>query len=117
LAAFLEGVSFAGLQQLKATASRRQLRVLGYQDNGRAYIWVFDSQATWHNRLIEQQKPNEIEGATVKIRGLTPGDYSIRWWDTHKGQTMLKQVVTHSTDVLQVTVPQFRCDIACKVTR
>ncbi|UCG57733.1 MAG: DUF5060 domain-containing protein [Phycisphaerales bacterium] len=115
LATFLRDVSFSGLWQLKAAASKERLRLLGHQGDDRAYIWIFDSQATWHSRVVEQQTPKQIEETTIEIRGLTPGDYSVTWWDTQKGQIALRQHVTCAEEPLRLTVPPFRCDIACKL--
>ena len=74
LAAFLADVSFSGLHKLKATSSKQQLHLFGYQGNDCAYIWLFNPQAMWWNLVIEKQRPSEIKGTTINIQGLDPGD-------------------------------------------
>jgi hypothetical protein len=117
LAAFLADVSFAGLQELKATASSEQLRLLGYQSNDLAYVWLFNPQATWWNIAIEKQKPAEIKGATIEIQGLQPGTYTVEWWHTCEGKVIQKEQVSFSQGPLRVSIPPFSRDIACKIRR
>jgi len=117
LAAFLADVSFTGLGELKANASGEQLRLLGYQGNDRAYLWLFDPQATWWNIVIEKQKPAEIKDTTIEIQGLQPGTYIVEWWHTHEGKVIQKEQVSFSQGPLRVSIPPFSRDIACKIRR
>jgi len=124
LAAFLADVSFAGLQQTRATVSslgvlkdNEQLRLLGYQGNDRAYVWLFNPQATWWNLVIEKQQPTEIKGTTIEIQGLQSGDYRVEWWHTYEGKIIEKERVSFMEGALRVSVPPFSRDIACKIRR
>jgi hypothetical protein len=115
LAAFLTDVCFAGLQQPKAAISDDRLRLLGYQGDDRAYIWVSDAQATWWNQVIDKKQPAPIAGATIEIHGLRPGDYRIEWWDTHEGRIIQTEQVSSEQEPLHIQVPPFSGDIACKI--
>jgi hypothetical protein len=109
------GVSFAGLHELKAAASDQCLRLLGYQGEDCAYIWVFDTQATWWNRVVDKKQPTPIEGAAIEIQGLAPGNYRIQWWDTHTGDIIRTEQLSVTQDPLRITIPPFSGDIACKI--
>jgi hypothetical protein len=115
LAAFLADVSFAGLQQPKATISNNQLRLFGYQGDDRAYIWIFDTQATWWNRVVEKKQPVPITHAAIEIQELQPGDYRLEWWHTYVGRVIRTERVSLVEGPLRISVPSFRGDIALKI--
>jgi hypothetical protein len=117
LSTFLAGVSFAGLQPIDATASDVQLRAIGYQGSDRAYMWLSDKKAIWWNLVVDKQKPAEIKGATVGIRGLGPGTYNVQWWHTLEGKTLHKERVVLADGSLRISVPSFSRDVACKIKR
>jgi hypothetical protein len=114
LARFLADVSFAGLHELKATASDQRLALLGYQGETCAYLWVFDTEATWWNRVVDKKQPAPIEGATIEIQGLRPGNYRLEWWDTSTGG-IIRTEHSGSQGPLRITIPSFSGDIACKI--
>ena len=117
LAAFLEGVSFVGLESAHVTASDERVRTLGYQGNDRAYLWLSSSQATWWNLVVENREPAPVAGATIHIPGLHPGRYRIHWWDTHAGEATETQERTAGREGLDIPLPAFHHDIACKIER
>jgi len=115
LAAFLADVSFTGLKPLKAATGNERLRLLGYQGDDCAYLWIFDTDATWWNQVVDKRQPAPIADAGIEIRGLRPGDYNLEWWDTHKGKIVRTEEVSCTQNPLQTRVPSFSGDIACKV--
>jgi len=117
LAAFLADVPFttAGLRDLSATVSKANVRPVGLQGADRAYVWLFNPQATWWNLVVEKATPETIQGAILEIQGLTPGTYKIHWWDTHEGKVLQQTTGSPTAGVLRVEVPAFARDIACKV--
>ncbi len=115
LAAFLADVSFAGLKPLKAATRDEQLRLLGYQGEDCAYLWIFDTNATWWNLVVDKRQPTPIADAGIEIRGLRPGNYSVEWWDTHEGAIVRNEEVSCAQDSLPIRTPSFSRDIACKV--
>ena len=117
LADFLADVSFTGLRELEATASDKQLRLLGCQASDRAYFWLFNPKAAWSNIVIEKNQPTEIKDATISVPALQPGTYTVEWWNTHEGRVIQKQQVSLSTGTLKIPVPTFTRDIACKISR
>jgi hypothetical protein len=117
LAAFLTDVSFKGLRSIQGTAPDGRFRWIGYQGKDRVYLWMADSQATWWNQVINEKQPASIEGDTITILGLQSGDYSLEWWDTYEGKIIRSEDVSFTKGPVQITVPSFRRDIACKIRR
>ena len=115
LSAFLADVCFAGVRQTDAAASGERLRVLGYQGDDCAYIWISDNQATWWNQIVENRQPTPVADASIEIRGLRPGKYRLEWWDTYEGKIIRAEQVTYTQALLQISVPSFSRDIACKM--
>lgn len=114
LAAFLSDVSFEGLEKVRATSSE-QIHLLGYQGKDCAYIWLFNPQATWWNLVVEKQLPSEIKRAAIDINGIEPGDYLLEWWETREGIIIKEDRVSLRSDLIRISPPPFRRDIACKI--
>lgn len=119
LAAFLADIPFttAGLKEAAAKVSNKQARPIGLQGRDRAYLWLFNPEATWWNHVVEKTTPNEVRGATLEIEGLAPGAYRVQWWDTATGKVLKEDRATQATGPLKLGVPPFARDIACKVVR
>jgi len=117
LTTFLADISFAGLHEIDANTSNKQLHILGYQGSDRAYVWLFNPQATWWNLVVEKHEPEQIKDATIEIRGLQPDNYSVEWWHTYEGRIIKKERVSLIEGPLHISVPAFQRDIACKIRR
>ena len=119
LAGFLADVPFttAGLKDASATVASGQALAIGLQGRDRAYLWLFNPQATWWNLVVEKTTPAAIQGATLEIRGLEPGTYGVQWWDTAEGKALRETTAAPAGGVLRLDVPAFSRDVACKVVR
>lgn len=117
LSTFLADVSFAGLQHLQAQARPEELRLLGYQGNDRAYVWLFNPEATWWNLVVEKRQPTQIKDAAIEVQGLQPGNYRVEWWHTYEGRIIKQESVSLGGSSLHLTVPPFSHDIGCKIVR
>jgi len=117
VAAYVADIPFttAKLRPAAATASDPKVRVIGLQGDGCAYLWLFNSQATWW-KLGDGLKPDQIEGMTVVLKGIATGSYQVEWWDTAKGAVTKKEAARASSKGIRLTAPPFARDIACKVT-
>jgi len=115
LSGFLADVCFAGLRQTGAAISGDELGVLGYQSDDCAYLWISDSRATWWNQIVENEQPTTVTDAEIEIRNLRDGTYRVEWWDTYEGKTIRIGQVSCSDGCLNVPVPSFSRDIACKI--
>ncbi len=115
LATFLTGFSPAGLRPTTATTSEPRLRILGQQANDRAYLWLANRRAVWWNLVVEKRPPQPIDSAQITVEGLEPHSYVVLWWDTQEGEPISKQTIAPDGGRLQLAVPPFTRDIACKI--
>jgi len=117
LAKFLADIPWttARLQKTAATVSRESLRLVGLQGQDRAYLWLFDPQASFESVVIRKAKPATIDGATIVIQDLKAGTYRVSWWDTWEAQVVKEDKCESSDGALRLTVPSFTRDIACKI--
>jgi len=115
LSAYLAGVCFTGLRPIDAAISNEQLRVLGYQGDDCAYLWISDGRATWWSQIAEHKRPEQVANATIEIKGLRNGTYRVEWWDTYEGKTIRSEQLSCTDGRLHVSVPPFSRDIACKI--
>jgi len=119
LSSFLADIPFTEtkLRQTSAAASHQQVRAVGLQGDECAHIWLFNTQAIWYNLVVDKVKPDEIKHAKLEIRGLIPGTYRIQWWHTQKGEIIRQEDISLSEKSLQVLIPDFARDIACKIVK
>jgi hypothetical protein len=117
LADFLAGVPWttAGLKPTSATVSTAQARLVGLQGQDRAYLWLFNPQAAWSGVVIDRRAPTPISGATVEVKDLAPGTYTVQWWDTSQGKVLKEVRRSPAAGVLRLEVPTFDRDIACRI--
>lgn len=118
LAKFLKGIPFTdGLQPTKAISSDARVRIIGLQGKDRAYLWLFNSDASWHRLVAEKATISPINGAILKLNGLMPGTYRLQWWDTRNGEIVQVERVSAKGSELSIAVPEFLTDIACQIER
>ncbi len=118
LADFLADVPWttARLQQTTATASGPRVRMVGLQGDDRAYLWLFDPQASWDNIVIRRHTPGTISGVRLEVPNLKPGTYRAAWWDTRAGKVLRQEEVRVQESPLRIAPPAWQSDIACKIT-
>ncbi len=114
LSEFLKGVWFVGLRGTAASADE-PVRVIGYQGNDRAYLWLSDSRTNWYTRIKEGKPPEPVTGRELTVPGLTDATYRITWWDTLTGRTIDNAQARTQDGSLQIIIPDFSSDIACKI--
>ena len=56
-------------------------------------------------------------GVDIRISGLEPGRYMVRWWDTAEGKPLGADIVSVEGPAVEIGVPAFRGDIACAIVR
>lgn len=115
LTEFFADASLTGLNSTHAAAADGRYRWLGYTGKARAYLWIANTQATWWNQVIDKKQPATIEGATIEIANLRPGDYRLEWWDTYEGKIIRRERASMNEGSLRIPVPSFSRDIACKI--
>ena len=115
LAAFFADISLPGLRAVHDSGADGRYRWLGYTGKDRAYLWIADTRATWWDQVVDKEQPGQIEGATITIPGLDAGNYRVEWWDTYEGKIIRTDKISPAEGPLQISVPLFRKDIACKI--
>lgn len=63
---------------LRKKISNQQVRVTGLQGKDCAYIWLFNTQATWASLVIDKITSTEIKETELEIKGLQPGAYQVQ---------------------------------------
>ncbi|MCC7173980.1 MAG: hypothetical protein IT159_02195 [Bryobacterales bacterium] len=118
---FMSGIPLnnGNYRPLDARVSGSGLRVAGQKDpvNGRAHIWIQNTQHTWRN--VVDRVPIPPASATVRIPGFPPDrEYAIEWWDTYKTADQIREttaVRASSEGVVALPVEQLVSDVAVKV--
>ena len=107
----------ARLQPIKAVVSGPPARLVGLQAEDRAYLWLFDPQASWDNVVIRQHQPEHdcrLAGGDLTTEA---GHVSRRSGGTRAtGKVLLQQDVRLDESPLRLTPPPWHSDIACKIT-
>jgi hypothetical protein len=116
LAKFMADVPLdAGLEATGARVTGAQVRVVGLQGRDRAYLWLFNPEATWWNQVVQKQTPGTVVSARLEVPQLAAGTYRVVWWDTDRGTVLAEQEAQLESGSLTVEVPGFSDDIACKI--
>ena len=105
----------AGLRPAEAACSEG-VRVIGLRGRDCAFLWLSDPQATWWRSEHEKKTPRRIQAARLQVKGLEDGAYTIEWWDTWQGKATTTARAASRDRLLEVEVPAFSRDIACKIT-
>jgi len=103
--------------KLKPTSARVDndaVHVVGLQGDDRLYLWLADRDATWLRAEEAAGEPRDIAGLTLEVDGLSPGSYTVEWWDTWEGSPLASERVRVADDPLRIAVPTFQRDIACR---
>ena len=104
-----------GINRMHGSLVRaRDLQVLAY---GRP-DWGADCYI-YHRQLpYDIASPVSVEaGASLKLTGLKPGFYAVKFWDTWKGSVINQVESTALNGVIDIDLPAFRGDIAISVRR
>ena len=116
LAAFLADASLADLAPVQAAVNGAAVDVVGLAGPDRAYLWLFNPQASWRASVDRSEPPREVRGAWLKLAGLTPGArYRAQWWDTRAGRVIASSDVEAPQGIAALSVPAFLRDLACKL--
>jgi len=105
----------SGLEATSARAADSDVRIIGLQGRDRAYLWLFNPQATWWNQVVEKKTPGTVTSTRLGLPDLAPGNYRVVWWDTDRGVAMRESGVKLQTGNLTIEVPPFSRDLACKI--
>lgn len=115
---FLKGipVNNGHFADAQATASDSRLRVVGQKDvvNGRAHLWIDNSNHTWKN-VVDRVAIAPLTG-TIAIPNMPAGTYDVTWHDTYNGTTT-NNTVTVPSGSITLNVSGLAADTAVKVVK
>jgi len=103
------------LKTAAATCSDPRPRLVGLHTRERAWLWLFNPEASWARVAVEKRLPSRITGATMEVKALSGGTYRVRWVDPRRGAVISEQRLPLQEGVLHLAVPDFDRDIACGI--
>jgi hypothetical protein len=117
LSAFLTDVPWTGgqLGPVEAASQPESIQVVGLRAGQRAWLWLFNTNASWRKLVLDRQPPSQIQPARVEVRGMPDGRYHADWWDTREGNVTRNDQVEGKEGKLVLTAPAFTRDVACKL--
>ena len=115
---FIADVPWTGgkLKPVAATCSNARLRLAGLQTRDRAWLWLFNPEASWTRIAVEKRLPSRITNATMEVKALSAGTFRVRWVDPRQGALISEQKLPLQNGVLRLAVPGFDRDIACGIS-
>lgn len=87
-----------------------QLEALGLSQPNRALVWIHNKQS-----FNEQTARTSVQGGTLSISGLVPGQYWIEFWNTYDGTLTDVQTTIHTSEPMLIALPPVDRDLALKV--
>jgi hypothetical protein len=109
-------VSHILLTNYRDTAKYPDLDIYAVQSDQAAFLWLHLRLNDWAF-LAAGFKPEPVIGATAELTGLADDVYRVEWWDTYKGEVTGTEQRESTHGRLQLPLPAFRTDIACKIKR
>jgi len=91
-------------------------RSLGLAVGDEMLFWVQNKEYNWRD-VRKGLTPSTIKGASFKVKGVENGAYHIEWWDTFEGKVLLSQNINAKDNVMNISVPDFSKDLACKIRK
>jgi hypothetical protein len=101
---------------LAAQSSLGHVRVVGLTAGDRMLLWLFNSEATWHKRLVEKHAAQEIAEMQITVPNVADGNWRVEWWDTRSGEIVRREAVS-ADGSLQLAAPPMTSDMAVKLIR
>ncbi len=86
-------------------------RVGGYRTGNRVVLLINDPQSPY-----DATTPRVISGMQYQLEGMTDGDYTVSFYNTHTGAYIAVNGVQSSNGTLTLSIPDFSRDIAVKIT-
>jgi hypothetical protein len=117
LSKFLSNVPWnqGAVQPLQMSCSEPRLRTLGLQAGTRAWLWLFNPQASWRSLITERTMPKTLSGVTLELPDFPAGKYRAQWWDTTEGKALREVALALRDPGARVAIPDFSHDIALKI--
>jgi hypothetical protein len=103
------------LQPASLRVRDAKIHAHGLGGRDRAYLWLFDPQASFESVVIRGAKPDISTGIQLDLQGLDAGAYRAEWWDTRTGKIIKQEPVAATDQGLFLTAPAFARDVAVRI--
>ena len=90
--------------------------VIGMAGQDRAHLWLFHTQASWQQTVVQGIPPMTVRGRHLKVFGLEDATCRVQWWHTREGRIVEESRQPSVGGFLEVPVPAFDRDLACRIT-
>ncbi len=92
------------------------VRLLGLLIGDEMLFWIQNKAYNWKD-VKRGLQPKIINGASFTVKNAEDGMYEVEWWDTFKGEAFSYEKIAAKNKELEVSLPDFSKDIACKIIR
>ena len=87
-------------------------KAMVYRNKAEGQGWIYYTGTTWLNAMPAGATTDK---ATLALTGMNNGIFEIEFWDTRKGECILKTAVESKAGRLVLQIPKFSRDIAFKI--
>lgn len=91
-------------------------RVFGLFVGQDMVFWIQNKEYNWKD-FRKGLEPSTIKNGTFSVSDPGNADYQVEWWDTFEGKIISSRKSSARNGRLNITIPEFSKDIACKVKR
>ncbi|MBN1526506.1 MAG: cellulase family glycosylhydrolase [Candidatus Omnitrophica bacterium] len=115
-----KGRDWIGIRKITLTNyksdSITNARAVGLNIDGTVILWAYNRDYDWENpEALNDIKP--MRNTPLTVSGIANGTYRVEWWDTLEGKVIKRERASARNGLLQLKIPQFTKDIACKIRR
>lgn len=113
------GKDWIGIEKITLTDyidnTQANARCLGLKVGSEMFFWVQNKSSNWKN-AFNNIEPDPVANSYFEVPSASGGKYNIEWWDTYKGEIIRKKKIEAKGGKLKIEVPEFKRDVACKLT-
>jgi len=91
-------------------------RPIGLKIDGTVILWIYNRDYDWGKpEALKDIKP--MRNTPLTLSGIADGAYKVEWWDTFEGKVVKRDKGAAKNGSLQLKIPEFTKDIACKIRK
>lgn len=114
------GKDWIGIEKITLTDyvdnTRANARVLGLKVGEERLFWIQNKESNWKN-VFNKVAPKPLKNTYFEVFEVNEGFYEVEWWDTYKGTFLDRENIQAKKDKLNVKIPDFERDIACRIRK
>ena len=97
------------------TEKAPNVRALGLQTNGEAWLWCFNKAASWTNLVAAGSHAPPAMHCGVELNVGRPGTYRVSWHKTSDLASLRSDEIQVTGEIMQLQTPDFAHDLACRI--